>query len=494
MRRFPRRKKVCAAVSPPQKESMKNTGDDYFDSEEFHELLDEYEQAVNTGQPVFMDAEELSEIADYYQMTGRYDEAEQAITLALSLSPGAIAPLTYRIHEALYNGDIDQAKDFFSQITETDAPDYAYNRAEILICEGKADEADSYLRKQLAAIPPEEHQDFVVDAAKIFSDYDYSEKAMEWLARAKHEDTPDFKELVARTLFGLGKYKDSERLFNELIDTDPFSKRYWNALASAQFMNEDYSNAVKSSEFAIAIDPDDPEGIIAKANGLYHMGNYEEAFDYYRRYSLHEPDDEYALLSQATCLINMGRNGEALDMLTKLAETPPDDSPYLCDIYQELAFALSEEGRTDEAIDCLNKTETLDCDHAQVLVIKGHILLAANREEEAGECFCQAVNDSENRPQTILRIIVSMYDNKYIETAYNMFLQFFDMVGPDYDNGYAYMALCCHTMKKYDEFLKYLKIACQRNPRECQLVLGHLFPEEVDAKDYYNYIKKRMKQ
>jgi tetratricopeptide (TPR) repeat protein len=84
---------------------VKKTGDEYFDSNEFRDLLAEYEKAVNTGQPVFMDADELAEIADFYQMTNRLDEAESTISLALSLSPGAIAPLTYRIHEALYQGD-----------------------------------------------------------------------------------------------------------------------------------------------------------------------------------------------------------------------------------------------------------------------------------------------------------------------------------------------------------------------------------------------------
>jgi tetratricopeptide (TPR) repeat protein len=77
---------------------MKKTGDKYFDSKEFRDLLSEYEQATESGSPVFLDADELAEIADYYQMTGLPDKADKAINLALSLSPGAIAPLSYKIH------------------------------------------------------------------------------------------------------------------------------------------------------------------------------------------------------------------------------------------------------------------------------------------------------------------------------------------------------------------------------------------------------------
>lgn len=81
---------------------------------------------------------------------------------------------------------------------------------------------------------------------------------------------------MARTLFGLGKYKDSERLFNELLDKDPYSANYWNALAGVQYMKEDYSGALTSSEYAIAIDPNDANGLLSKANTLYAMGNHDE--------------------------------------------------------------------------------------------------------------------------------------------------------------------------------------------------------------------------
>lgn len=468
------------------------TGDEYFDSDEFRDMLESYEHAVNSGEPVFMDSEDLSEIADYYHMTGNYDEADAAIELALSLSPGAIAPLTYKIHEALYDGDPDEAERWFEQIINTDAPDYAYDRAEIMIVRGQVDEADSYLREVFKSVPPDEYQDYVIDVAGIFQDYGLNDKAMEWMLRAKQEDTPQFKELMARVLFGLGKYKDSERLFNELIDTNPFSASYWKMLASAQFMNEDYSNAVQSSEYAIAIDPEDPEGIIAKANGLYQLNNFEEALDYYRRYSAIEPDDEFALMHQGTCLINLGRSAEAIDTLRMAKDVSPDDSPYLPNICQELAFAYSESGRPKEALAMLDDMSIMMTDPIQTLIIRGHVLLAAGMISEAEECFKQAIIGSDDPNQTLLRIIVSLYDNKYVETAYLLLERYFKIVGEDNDEGYGYMALFCYDLKKYDEFLVYLKRACDVNPRECQIALSHIFPDNVPPEQYYEYIKDKM--
>ncbi len=463
------------------------TGDEYFDSEEFREILTEYEKAKSTGAPVFLDADELAEIADFYQFQNKPEDAEKAIQCALTLSPGGIAPLTYRIHEAISLGDTKKAWQYLNQITETDVPDYIYNRGEILIAEDRIEEADKMFREEFKKTPPEEWQDFVVDVASIYTDYGISEKAMEWMIRAKQEDTADFKELMARTFFGLGKYKDSEKLFNELIDKDPFQKRYWNALASVQFMNEDYTNAIESSEYAIAIDPKDPDGLIAKANSLYRLGNYEEAEKYYRRYLAQEPNDEFAMLHQGTCLINMGQDDNAIRCLRLAVDTANNDSVYLAEIYQELAFAYSEKGEPDDAIEWLNKTDDLECDHVQIMVIKGHVMLSAHRVDEAEDYFRKAVLNSNSPTQTLLRVIVSLYDNRYLEACHKMLKKFFQIVEEDNIEGYAYMALCCHDLQLHDEYLCYLKIACKKNPKECKMVLGHLFPKELEPEKYYEW-------
>lgn len=468
------------------------TGDDYFDSKEFQKLLETYEKAQDAGQPVFMDSDELAEIADFYQMQSQMDKAEKAIQLALNLSPGAIAPLTYRIHEALYNGNTEAAWKYFGQIIETDEPDYIYDKGEILIAEGRIDEADKYFKEEFENVPQEESQDYVIDVASIYSDYGISDKAMEWMARANREDSADFKELMARTLFGLGKYKDSAKIFNELLDKDPFQKRYWNALASAQFMNEDYPSSIESSEYAIAIDPEDPEGLIAKANGLYRLNNYEKALEYFDRYLEKVPNDEFAMLNKSTCYINLGQEDKAIETLHQSLDAAGSDSPYLTDIYQELAFAYGDKGDADKALYYLNKTDELDCDHVQIMVVKGHILLSAERLDEAQEMFKQAVLKSENATPTLLRIIVSLYDNKYVEGAYNMLQKFFAVAEKDNKDGYAYMALCCHDLKYHEEYLRYLKKACEINPSECRMVLAHLFPSDVMPQDYYEYLKSQI--
>jgi tetratricopeptide (TPR) repeat protein len=466
----------------------------YFDSESFKKLLRQYEDSVKSGHPTYIDADDLADIADYYHYEGRLDEAADAIELALKFNPDAIGPLLYKAREALSLSNFGIARDYAERIRIIDNMEYLYLLGEILICEGKTEKADELFRKQFLELPPDEQMDYVYDVANLFAEYNDYNKSFEWMARSQGDDSDDFKELMARTLFGIGKYEDSSRLFNELLDHNPYSKIYWNALANAQFMSEDYSASIASSEYAIAIDPNDAESILTKANGLYHLENFEEALSYFEKYSEKNNSDEFGFLHQGTCLINLGRYDEAISRLLIAEEVAPSDSQYLPEIYQELAFAYSELKQPETALYYIDKTENLDCDHIDMEVIRGHILLANRRLKEAEDVFKNVIIKSGNSPKTMLRIMVSLYDNRYVSASYKLFKKFFNFVDDDWNEGYSYMALCCWNIKHYDEFLDYLKKAVEKNPREARTVLGHLFPTGMKVAEYQQFIEESLKE
>jgi len=466
----------------------------YFDSESFKKLLEQYEDSVKSGHPTYMDADDLADIADYYHYEGRLEDAAAAIELALQFNPDAIGPLLYKAREALSLNNFRTARAYAERIRVIDNTEYLYLLGEILICEGKVEEADELFRKQFLELPPDEQMDYVYDVANLFAEYNDYNKSFEWMARSQGDDSDDFKELMARTLFGIGKYEDSSRLFNELLDHNPYSKVYWNALASAQFMSEDYGASIASSEYAIAIDPNDAESILTKANGLYHLENYEEALSYFEKYSEKNSADEFGYLHQGTCLINLGKFEEAISRLLIAEDIALPDSQYLPEIYQELAFAYSELKQPETALYYIDKTENLDCDHIDMEVIRGHILVANKRLREAEIVFKNVILESGNAPKTMLRVMVSLYDNRYVSASYKLFKKFFNFVDDDWNEGYSYMALCCWDIKHYDEFIDYLKKAVEKNPKEAKMVLGHLFPTGMKVTEYQQFIEESLKE
>ena len=466
----------------------------YFESEEFRTILNKYEESVESGHPIYIDADDLADIADYYQYNGFPEKAGEAIDLALEYNPDAVGPLLYKAREALVANDFKTAEDYADRIEAADMMEALYLRGEIMICKGETEAADQYFIEQMKNIMTDELTDYFYDVANIFSDYDKHNKAFEWMARSQGDNSDSFKELMARTLFGLGKYQDSERIFNELIDHDPYSIRYWNALASAQFMREDYSAAITSSEYAIAIDPNDSESLLSKANCLYNLSNYESALSYFKRYSELTSDDEFGWMYQGTCLINLSRYEEAVQVLNVALEKAQEDSQYLPEIYQELAFGYSELKDPDKALYYIDQTQKLDCDHTNMEIIRGHILLANKRAREAADAFKKALQLSENSPRTMLRIIVSLYDNQYTLTSYSFLKRLLSDMKDNWNEGYSYMALCCRDLGKYEEFLKYLKKAAEKNPKEAKTVLGGMFPEDLEPGEYYSYMMKKINQ
>jgi tetratricopeptide (TPR) repeat protein len=473
---------------------MKRTGDDYFDSKEFREMLESYEEAISEGQPVLMDPDELTDIADYYHYMGMDEQADDAIGQASALNPGATGPLLYKTRQQLEIGDIEGAEYFLDQILDKSDPNYQYMQGEVLIAQDEIEEADRLFRDYFRDVPPEEHADFVMDVANIWYDYGVFDKAQQWMMRSPGDDSPDFKELMAQILFALGKTKDSERLFNELLDYDPYSVKYWKQLATNQIVNDHNSEAIESIGYALAIDPNEPESILIKANGLYHQNNFQEALRNYEHFNELQPGYDYVELQIGTCLYCMRRNDEAIEHFERARELTCDDSIYTLQIHQELAFAYSYRGDVQKAMSCLDELKDVNCYDEDVLVMRGYVMLENQRPEEAEEYFRQAIEQAESAPKALLKIIVSFLDNGYTKAAYTLFKQFLKYAPDDYDEGFSYMALCCWRLQKYKEFMKYLKLAVERNPHEARMVLDRLFPDEMEPADYYDYIKNKLER
>lgn len=294
---------------------------EYFGSEEFRELLDSYETAVADGNYPFIDADDLVDIADYYNMSGDYDRAMAVVDYALQLYPNATLPNVFMARDALQNGDYATAQQYAEAIEQKDDPDAQYLQAEIMIAKGDIDAADQYLREKAQSVPDDEYEDYVRDCANLYIDYNISDKAYQWMMRSKGDNSIDFKELMGRTLLGLGKLKDAQRLFNELLDADPYNTQYWNSLASAQLLNGEYSEAITSSEYALAINPNDTDALAVKASGLVQLGNTEEAIKYCRRYVEIIPDD-YPFM--AACCFELGFADEFLYFLQLACKEDPE--------------------------------------------------------------------------------------------------------------------------------------------------------------------------
>ncbi len=461
--------------------------DSYFDSEEFRELLTDYEDALEQGRPVFLDSDELVDIADYYEQSGRPRDADRAIDRALELDPTAPGALSFKVGDALDKCDPAQARYYLEQMTDHENVEYTYCQAELLLYDERDDEADELLRQHLDSLgDDDERDDYILDVANLYSEWERPELAIQWMEMVPPREGEDYLDMKGRNLYGVGRYTESADIYRQLIDINPFEHDYWIGLAASQLALGQDAEALESSEYAIAIDPQSADAVVRKANALYRLERYAEALDYFRRYSEMEPDDLSGQMNQALCLVAMNRYAEGAELMERFIPQLNYDQQMLADAYMELAYAYSELERYEDALAALDMTTQLPCDHTHVDVMKGHIMLAAGQLEQAEKCFADAVNHSDTPTRTLLHVIVSLYDNAYLNTAYNMFQRYFKLKEPDCHEGYAYMALCCHDMNRREEYLHWLELACRLNPEEARQALAHLFAEGTDPTQYFD--------
>lgn len=465
--------------------------DEYFRSKEFLAILADYEDCKQRGVSCMISSDDYADVAEYYHIhDGDIVRSEQVVDAAIQLYPGATAPLAFKARLCLLKSDNSQeARRWVQQIEDKYDLEYFYIMAEILIVENKGEEANEYLHECYEQLDNDDDaEDFVYDVACLFCDYNLMEQAEEWVEKASDKEDPDYEEVKARILISRGNFEEGERMLNELLDNNPFAAPYWNSLASSQFQRSAFRDCIDSSEYSLALNPNDDEALLNKANGLYQLGNYHDAADYYLRYSRLRPDDETGELFLAICLLCQDHITEAEEHL-KNAETIAEKTHRnLFEIYQELAFTESRLGKLQEALDYVDKTSTLDCDHDEMLVLRGHILLEHGFVEKAQACFTKAIKQSETSPHIFLRIAVSIYDNGYLPLAQKMFTMLLANVDSQtWDEGYSYLAACHHERGNRKEWLHYLKLAVEKNPSEAVNVLSEFFPEGMEPQEYYRF-------
>lgn len=467
--------------------------DKFYESPEFKEKFQLYENAQASGTSVYLEPDDLTDIAEYYHILGNIDACKNTVDYAIKMFPGATMPLVFRSRVALLmEHDVTLAEEYAEMIDDKADLEYLYLKAEIMIVDDRAEEAETFLRDAYEELEDDEDKaDFLIDVANLYADYELMEYAQQWLSLSEEYDSTDYKELQGRIAMGLGDYEESNRIYNELIDRNPYSFTYWNQLASSQLLHNEIMESIQSSEFALAINPDDEDATLNKANGLFNLGNFEEACKYYERFTKISPNSEVGEMFLGISLINLNRTEEGVEYLKKAESLADAFSEYLHDIYVELAYSLTALGKHEDAMEYIEKISQLDdCDPYETDVLKGNVHLQKGETAEAMKCFQHAVTASNGSPRIILRIGICIYDNGYYSLAYDVFHLLLDDASDEWKDGWSYLALCCMLLSRKDEFVYAVRKACQQNPVEAKMVLGEIFPENLSPDDYVNYLKE----
>ena len=467
----------------------------YFEEPEFKDILAKYEAAREAGQAVYLDADDLTDVAEYYAMVHNDNErADEAIQLARQLHPDAVSPQIFVARQAMQEGNIEEARQLCDAIEDQDHREVHFLRAELLIREEKSNEAFSYLL-HVSKTVDEDLDYFLYDSAYIFVDYRDFESALTFANHLKDMAPAWFKtwELQADVLLGLENYRSSLKYIEKMLDKDPFYVEAWNWRAEAYSGLFELDKALESTDYALAVAPRDERALQLKAWATMQNGNPEEAHKIYLELQQMNPDSEQHWLYDSYCLYDMGNREEAMRVLLQAEKMAEGMSVDQVSIYRHHAHLLSDNGEIDEALRYIDWAELEQEDtsmwleysimRAQVYADNGYVTQAMSIIEEATQ------HENADVPDILFRGGQVMFDATLFDVAAELFLRH-NQLTKDTEQvhaTYAYLAAISHELHRPTEAISFLKKAVQFQASNLKEVFGYILPQDVAVADYCDY-------
>ena len=270
---------------------------------------------IGSGESVELDSETLTDIAEYYAMEQRMDDADRCIKYATSFYPDSVDPQIFLSRQQMFQGNEEEAWRICNNITDQDDREVTFLKAELYLNFDKAEKALPLLYDKYMEFDDDiDAADFLYDSICMLKDYGLAEESLEWvmMLRKNHPDYEDAVVLEAEVHNMRQEYALAIELAEQYIIDHPYDTRAWIQLGEAHGFLEHYEDALEAFDYALAIEPDNAEVLMYKGNILHDSGKILEAHECYTRFLEYFPNDENARMLDADCLMDLGHVDAAI--------------------------------------------------------------------------------------------------------------------------------------------------------------------------------------
>lgn len=422
---------------------------------ELQELAEQYEAAKAENKPLYFDADDLADLADWHGMKKKFDKAFDVIEYGLRLHPNSTALLIEYAYLYLDSGQKAKAREIVESISDTYSPEAKVLRAHLLLSEGKLDEAEELLDTI------EDKQDLanVVDVSYMYLDMGYPDKALEWLDPVKEDyhDEEAYIAVVADCLYGKGMAEEATPLYNRLIDMNPYSAPYWFGLARCHFEEMDFDQAIDACDYALVADDEYTDAYIMKGHCFYQLGNEDLALECYQKAEqLNSMAPEFIYMYIGLCKISKCEWEEGYENLEKaIKEIENDDklSVLLPNIYSHSGMCLSKMGKKRKAHIYCRKAHKLAPDDPESYLIEGRIYVEEGDYAKGIKQWKEALNCAPCI-DTWYEIGMHSMEIGYLDYAKVAFEHVAELE-PDFEGINERLTILYMTLHDKENFLKY---------------------------------------
>ena len=337
---------------------------------ELQELAEQYEAAKAENKPIYLDADDLADLADWYAMHRKNSQATEVVEYGLSLHPGSTPLLVEQAYLFMDARERDKAKQVIEEITEDYSSEVKVLKANILLGEGKIDEAEQLLD----SIEDKEDLANIVDVSYMYIDMGYPDKAVPWLTRGleKYAEEEEYLAVTADCFLAQGLKDKAEMFYNKLIDKNPYSAPYWFGLARCYFEQQLFDKAIEACDYAIVSDEEFADAYMMKGHAFYQLGNEESALENYtlaEKYKAVSPNFLHMFIGFNE--ISKGHWEEGYRHLELVIHSKDTDSTMLPSLYAHVAICLYNLGEKRQADLFFKKAHEIGPKDAEPYLIEG---------------------------------------------------------------------------------------------------------------------------
>lgn len=471
----------------------------YFEDPEFKKILAQYEAARDGGELLYMDADELTDIAEYYAMVANDEKrSNEVIDFALQLHPDAVDPQILRARQYMLKGDNAKAHKLCDAISDQQHREVYFLQAELLIRENKEDDAFSLLFHVSDTID-EDRDYFIYDSAYIFIDYQLYDLALTF-ANILEEMSPNWYktwQLQADVQLGLENNRSALSYLERMLDVDPFCVETWNWCAEAHTNLGEYNDAIESTDYALAIEPENERSLQLKAWVLLQQCNYDEAHQLYAQLQRINPECEQHFLYDSYCMMDTDHIDTALKLIEQAEQLAGGVSVDQLAIFEHHAQLLSRMGDVQGALHYLDEADKMRLVFDVSLddrLLRTRVFLENDRFDEASAYMVEQGNSLQDKPDQLFKLfkkfIALLCDYGYYEELIQFVEQKLDAYRI-YDQGsegeyYTFLSYSYMMLGNDEAALKYLRKAIDANAPNLTEIYAEMFPN-VKADELYDY-------
>lgn len=353
-------------------------------------LIERFEEVKGAGKTPYFDAEEYEDIVEFYMYNMKLDKAMEATEMGLRIHPDDTHLTTMQVVVYITKENLEEARRVLTPILNSNDLHIRLTHIQLLAAEGKGEKALEILRE----LKNEENDDNdCYDIGVTCFDVGFVPESLEWLEKSLSINPNS--EYTLQTLcdyYQFAKdYDKTVRLYNKLIDKDPYEPEYWTGLARSYFHMGQYNETIDACDFAIVSNESYGEAYAYKAHAYCQLENFLEAIEYYKKaLKLRGLEEDSALTFIAFSYIGLEDWNNAYDYLQKVIPLTEEKSLIMVDLLINSARCAFNLGKREEAHKTLEHVQELRPDNANAYIYSGAYYLKENKRDKAIEYFSRA--------------------------------------------------------------------------------------------------------